>query len=136
MNEPVPISSAPPVSTWELLRNLGFTEDRTVFSDLRPGLSFDFGNFKLSASAVTNLRAARIVLLSGVLVTARTITQVGDELPMEVESVEQGKAYLASCLDNAAGGTFEPQIAPPWLEEAGIVTFFPRNESARPSRPI
>jgi len=117
MTETLSIPSGSPVSTWELLRDLGFAEDQRVFSDLLPGLSFDFGNFKLSASAVTNLLGAQIVLLSGAMFTERTARQVECQLPRQVESLEQGVAWVVWCLDDAAWGTFEPRIAPPWLAE-------------------
>jgi hypothetical protein len=59
-------------STWEVLKEFGFLPDPTVVSDHRPGLSFDFCNFKLSASAVMNNYFQPIVLFGGVLATQRT----------------------------------------------------------------
>lgn len=39
------------VSTRDALIELGFQpDDEIVFSDVKPGLSFNFGDFKLSAS--------------------------------------------------------------------------------------
>jgi hypothetical protein len=116
MSEPIG-ASTPRASTWDLLRVLGFVEDRTVVSDVMPGLSFNFGNFKLSASACVNLRVRQVVLLTGVIATRREVCEVQCELPREVESAEQGMAWLVWCLDNAVGGRFEPAVTPGWLAE-------------------
>src|SRR5262245_21037660 len=55
------------ISTWDLLPSLGFVPDPDVLSD-RPGLSYQFGNVKVSASYVFNLRLKEIVLFTGVLI--------------------------------------------------------------------
>jgi len=34
------------ISTWGMLMELGFLPDEEVISDIKPGLSFNFGNFK------------------------------------------------------------------------------------------
>jgi hypothetical protein len=108
----------PAVSTWELLRSLGFAVNPNLVSDVVPGLSFDFGNFKLDAICGANRNFVRVILLSGVMVTERSLREVECEMPPEVESAEQGMAWVAWCLDN--GDTrrrFEPKIAPAWLAE-------------------
>jgi hypothetical protein len=104
------------VSTWAMLRALGFSEDQTVISDLRPGLSFDFGNLKLSAGRMVNHWFVPVIVLSGVMSTNRNISSVEAELPVEVESIEQGMAFVAWSLDNATHGQFQPAITPSWLE--------------------
>jgi hypothetical protein len=117
MSEPTG-TSGPAVSTWDLLRSLGFAVNPTLVSDVVPGLSFDFGNFKLDAICGANRHFVRLILLSGVMVTERSIREVECEMPPEVESAEQGMAWVAWCLDN--GDTrrrFEPKIAPAWLAE-------------------
>src|SRR2546421_376842 len=117
MSQPANVSGISPVLTWELLKALGFVDDHTMVSDDPPGLSFDFGNLKLHANCVTNLQFVRIVLMTGVIVTARTIAEVDDELPLEFESAEQGTAWITWCLDEADGGIFEPVFSPSWLAE-------------------
>ena len=120
MSEPIGMSG-PAVSTWDLLRALGFAEDPTLISDVLPGLSFDFGNFKLWAISGTNRHFVRVILLSGVMVTERSIREVECEMPPEVESAEQGKAWVAWCLDNnASRRRFEPVVAPAWLAEGRL----------------
>jgi hypothetical protein len=64
------------ISTWDTLMELGFLPDEEVISDMQPGLSFEFGNFKLSASGCTNMRFAEIVLFTGAMITPRSIAEV------------------------------------------------------------
>lgn len=109
--------SSPAVSTWDLLRTLGFVEDLTLPSDAFPSLSINFGNFKLSAIYGLNRSYVPVFALGGVLVTDRNMCEVECEMPPEVESVEQGKAWVTWCLDKAARGEFKPKNAPPWLAE-------------------
>ena len=39
------------------------------------------------------------------------------QLPLEIESVDQGKAFIAWCLDNHIGKPYELKISPGWLAE-------------------
>lgn len=110
------MNTAHKVATWDVLRSLGFQLDATVISDQNPGLSFDFGNFKLSACSVKNKWFADIVLFTGILPTRRTLTQLDFEIPRFVESKEQCAAYIAWFLDRSAdGGTFQPAKETDWL---------------------
>jgi hypothetical protein len=46
---------------------------------------------------------------------------VGCELPPNVESIEQGKAWVAWCLDSHAGQRgFRPPVTPAWLAEGRV----------------
>ena len=117
MNPSSGISGPSAVSTWDLLLTLGFVQDQSVFADQPPGISFDFGNFKLEASRLTNRWEVPTVLLGGVMASERTIALVHAELALQVESREQGLAFVAWSLDNSAGGRFQLTIEPPWLVE-------------------
>jgi hypothetical protein len=106
------------VETRDALLELGFRCDDTVISDVMPGLSFDFGNFKLQASCVTNLRAAEVVLFTGVLTTPRTMAEIDFELPRRVESRNQCAAFIVWYLDEASSEReFRPQRDVGWIEE-------------------
>jgi hypothetical protein len=105
MKSPTDMSGSP-VSTWDMLRSLGFVEDQAILPGSRPALSFDFGNFKLCAASHLNRHFVPVVLLLGVMVTARSLCEVECELPPEVESIEQGKAWVTWCLDDANIFTF------------------------------
>lgn len=101
------------------LVQLGFVPDPTVVhTDEKPGLSFDFGNFKLSACWVINRQFVPCVVFSGTLITHRTLGQVWFELHRTVESREQCAAFIACSLDKyVIHGQFEPLREVPWLAE-------------------
>lgn len=106
-----------PISTWDLLLSLGFVPDARVYSNPPGGLSLNFGNFELKAIYVLNRYFRSVIMLMGVMSTARTISEVECEMPEEVESAEQGIAWVTYCLDqHAPGGVFVPAREVPWLE--------------------
>jgi hypothetical protein len=107
----------PLVSTWDVLHSLGFTDDRALTAGAPGGLQKQFGNFTLSAIHCISLRFQPVVILSGVMTTPRTVTQVECEMPQELESWEVGAAWVTWCLDNHARGEFQPTIPTPWLSE-------------------
>jgi hypothetical protein len=69
------------VSTWELLRTLGFAEKGRK-------LHFKLGDLQLEASQVWNERLAPVVFLGGLYRSPRAIGMVADDLPHKVESRE------------------------------------------------
>ncbi len=106
------------MATWNLLRDFGFQPDDRVWSDVPPGLSFDFGDFNLSASWVVSMKLAEVVLFSGVLATSRTLGAVSFELPRKVNSRELCAALIVHYLDNAAEkGVFHPAREVAWVTE-------------------
>jgi len=105
-------------TTWDVLREFGFLPDDQVISDVMPGLSFDFGNFKLSASCVTNMRFVEVVLLTGVMATSRSIAEVQFEMPKQIQSHKQCAAWIVWHLDKVAGDEgFVSVHAVEWLVE-------------------
>jgi hypothetical protein len=108
------------IQTWSLLPSLGFRPDDTiVFSDIRPALSLDFQNLKLSAVAVTSPHSGQIVLFTGIQATPRTISEIQFELPRRVESSKQCAAWIVWHLDQQSDGrVFMPARAIEWVEEA------------------
>jgi hypothetical protein len=107
------------IPTWNLLPSLGFQPDSTVvYSDIRPGLSLDFGNFKLSAVAVVSPYSGEIILFSGVLATCETLADVHFELPRRIESLKQCAAWIVWNLDQYGDQRiFRPTRNVGWLEE-------------------
>lgn len=107
------------IPTWNLLPSLGFRPDDTIiFSDIRPGLSLDFGNLKLSAVAVTSPYSGEIVLFTGVLAAPRTLTEVQFELPRRIESLKHCAAWIVWNLDRYGDQrVFNPSRNVCWLEE-------------------
>jgi len=107
------------IATWDVLRDLGFQPDDTVvYSDVHPGLSFDFGDFKLSASCVTNLSVMEVVLFTGIWATPRTLTMIEFELPRRVISRGQLRAWIVWQLDQYSDQRlFKPARHVGWIEE-------------------
>ena len=60
----IPMAIFQTLQTWEVLKELGFMPNASVWSEIQPGLSFDFGNFILSAGAVKiGWRLTPVILL-------------------------------------------------------------------------
>ena len=83
------------VATWDALKQLGFEPDETAWSDVRPGLAYDFGGFKLTAGCMMNLHMREVISFGGVMHTSRTIALVEFEMPRKIESLEQCAAWIA-----------------------------------------
>jgi len=59
-----------------------------------------------------------VVMLTGVMATSRTIAVVECEMPQEVESFEQGVAWVTYCLDNQTDDDiFKPASSVPGLRD-------------------
>jgi hypothetical protein len=104
----------------DLLRSLGFVEGQATLYSPPGGLTKNFGNFTLSAIQCISLHFQQIVQLSGVMTTRRSVAQVECELPVVLESREQGIAWVTWCLDSHAHGQFQPTIPTPWLAEGRL----------------
>jgi hypothetical protein len=104
------------IPTWDLLRCLGFQSDSAVISDVSPGLSFDFGNLKLSASCVWSPRSGEVILFSGIVSTPRTLGEVDFELPRRIKSLKRCAAWIVWNLDQHLA--FKQTCHIDWVEEA------------------
>ncbi len=100
------------IKTKDLLVTIGFTDvdDKSLISNNKPSLEFDFGNFKLQARELMNKRLANIIQLSGLNTTERTIHEIKIELPLVVESIEEGLAMISYGL----GNPFDATNVPDW----------------------
>jgi hypothetical protein len=105
------------IAIWNTLQDFGFAPDESVMSDVRPGLSFDFGNFTLCASAVMGKWFQPVVLFTGVLTTPRTMAEICFEIPRSPMAKELVAAWIVWHLDrNSDSGRFTPKREPDWLE--------------------
>ncbi|MCP5365872.1 MAG: hypothetical protein H6905_11720 [Hyphomicrobiales bacterium] len=112
------MSESGSAATFDVLNALGFGPDADVLSDVQPGLSYDFGGFKLSAACLTSQSMQEVVYFSGVLAGSRTLAHVEFEMPRRVESLEQCAAWIVWNLDRAAPKrAFTPGKEVPWLIE-------------------
>lgn len=105
------------VSTSLVLERLGFERDDSVISDASPGYSYDFGNLMLEASRLCSRRTFEpVYVLGGVYSDGRTIALIDSEMPLEVESFEQGVAWVAFVIDRK----FRLARPPLWLEQGRV----------------
>lgn len=81
-------------------------------SDLRPGYRFASGQLELRASQVMSQYFKPIFLVTGIFANPRTIFSIQFEMPLQVESLDQAKAWIAYCSDVQL-----PDSAVPWLAE-------------------
>jgi len=106
------------IATWDVLQDFGFTVDSSVLSDAMRGLSYDFGNIKLSVNCVMNRRFVDVLMFSGILTSRRSLAEVEFEMPRFVESREQCAAWIVWNLDQHADGrVFQPAREAAWLLE-------------------
>lgn len=110
------MNNAATTATWDVLREFGFEPDSAVISDVVPGLRFDFGNFKLSASVVMGKAFQPVVLFTGVLSAPRTLAEVSFEIPQGLRQEEMA-AWITWNLDRVAPNRrFVPQQEAAWLD--------------------
>lgn len=105
------------VSTQEILTSIGFNTPSQF-----GGISNNFGNCKLTAhfgyGDYNRLFIGQIWHIMGELSTSRTRAYVEFEMPTEVESWEQGVAWVTWYLDNHSDNhIFNPSVPVTWLTE-------------------
>lgn len=95
----LPVVDGTSIATWDALLRLGFLQTDDFFGS--PAVIFDFGNFKLKATRITNLYLKEVVSFNGLVSTARTITSIEFEMPLQVDSKEQCAAWIAWHLNKS-----------------------------------
>lgn len=100
------------LATRDALSSLGFLEDWEAMTDRRPGYKLTVGRLKLSASEVMSQYFKPIFLMAGVFHDARRIASIEFEMPLELDSLDQAKAWIAYGTDLRPG-----DVAIPWLSE-------------------
>jgi hypothetical protein len=91
---------------------LGFKEDWEAITDQRPAYYYDFGNLRLTAAEVMGFGRPRFHF-GGVWRGVNSMSMVDFEMPVEVESLEQGAAWIAYGI----GESFRPLHPTPWLAD-------------------
>ncbi len=107
----------PAIETLKALKQLGFAPDISALSIDGEMLSYDFGNLTLSARRTMNRHFAKIVSVSGVYASPRTIAEVEIQLPLCVASAQQCAAFIAWGIDHQISGDFVPLTPTRWLNE-------------------
>ncbi|WP_416193142.1 hypothetical protein [Nitrobacter sp. TKz-YC01] len=100
------------MDTRELFKVLGFEEEWETTAHC-PAYVYDFGNLRLSAIECIGRFYRSVFLLTGVNSGARSIGMIHFEMPLKVDSFEQGVALIA----HAVGRDFMPACRTTWLSE-------------------
>lgn len=96
-----------------VLRECGWVPDGDSPWSEEPALKYNFGNFELSASVVTDMYLRRVVSFSGLYRDHRSIADTSFEIPERVESREQVLAWIVYGLRCSV----PLAITPAWIEE-------------------
>jgi hypothetical protein len=99
------------VKTRAVFVSLGFQEDWDAITDQYPAYYYDFGNLRLTAAEVMSDHFVPCFHFGGVWRGANSISMVEFKMPLEVESLEQGAAWIAYGI----GEKFRPCRPTPWL---------------------
>ena len=85
-------------------------------SDLRPGYRFASGQLELRANQVMSRYFKPIFLVTGSFRDSRSVASIQFEMPLQVESLDQAKAWIAH------GAHVQlPDSAVPWLVEGSAL---------------
>lgn len=102
------------VSSRDVFLALGFEEDWDCTTDCPPGYRYHFKGFVLSAAQLMSVYLKPIFLVGGIWSDGRSIAEVAFEMPLMLESIEQGAAWIADGLDRHR---VKPSSPPTWLVE-------------------
>jgi hypothetical protein len=100
------------ISVRDVLTILGFDEDWQTVADEQPAYRLDLGNLNINAAQVTGRWFRPMFLITGTERSSRTLRMIQCELPLEVESFEQGVALIV----RAVGYEYQPEKPVPWFE--------------------
>ena len=99
------------LATASLLRSLGADDDPTMMLADDIGLRLHIGPYLLQGGEFTSRWLRPTYRISGVIDTGRTISLVESEMPVELESEDEGLAWLAQIL----GRAIPDDVKPEWL---------------------
>ena len=102
------------MKTRDVLSELGFKENCDPrYAGLNPAYQYDFGNLELTAFESHNRYFRPVFWFSGVAWGHNSLRDIDFEMPLEVDSFEQGVAWIAYVL----GRKFCPKKPALWLEQ-------------------
>lgn len=101
------------MKTRALFASLGFQENWEAITDQRPAYFYDFGNLRLTAAEVMSDQLKPCFHFGGVIRGANSIEMIDFEMPLEVESFEQGVAWISYGI----GKNYRPSNQTRWLED-------------------
>lgn len=87
------------MDTRTVFEHLGFKEDWQAITEQPPGYFYDFGNLLLCAIECTSCRSSKpVFLIGGVKCGPRSVGQIEFEMPLTIDSFEQGVALITQLL--------------------------------------
>jgi hypothetical protein len=87
------------MKTRDVLSELGFKENWDPrYAGLHPAYQYDFGNLELTAFESHNRYFKRVFWFSGVAWGHNSLRDIDFEMPLAVDSFEQGVAWIAYVL--------------------------------------
>ena len=98
-------------ATQSLLRTLGAEDDPSMIQDGDVGVRMHIGAHALQGGQFMSRWLKPTYRISGVIKTERTIALVDSEMPVEIESEDEGLAWLAEILRVA----IPHELKPDWL---------------------
>lgn len=98
-------------ATRDVLKAIGFEEDWNAMADKLPGYKFCSGNLRLTAAEVMSRYFRPIMYIGGYASDHRSVREICFEMPLAVESYEQGVAWIVSGI----GDNFIPQSPIAWF---------------------
>ena len=99
------------LATTSLLRTLGAVDDPGAIQDERSGLRLQIGPHCVHGGQHMSRWFKPTYRISAVINTGRSISLVESEMPAELETEDEGLAWLAEILREA----LPPDIKPAWL---------------------
>lgn len=106
-------SPRPIVSVMDVLRDCGWVPDADRPWSEEPALKYNFGNFELSASVLTNRYFHQIVSFDGYYRDQRSMLQISFGVPVRIESREQVLAWIVYGMRHVV----RLATTPAWIEE-------------------
>lgn len=114
----------PPLQrTWDLLSGLGFEPFEGDIPDFKTRLIIDFGDVKLYAAEMLNDRFVEVVMISGLMTTPRTQTEIDIQLPLTILSRKHLIALFTFFLLNSFGRDYMPPVNGEWLHEGKKLSY-------------
>ena len=122
----------PRIRTLDVFMELGFEPAAATYSEPGTNVAYDLGEARVEAYERHDIVGRPMVTIHGIYRTSRTLGNIEYNMPAEVESREQGLAFLSYAL---SGYSFTDP--PDWLTEGdALKEHLPWNQVARWNRPI
>ena len=112
------------LTTSSLLRNLGAVEDPGAIQDDHTGLRLRVGPHCVHGGEYLSRWFRRTYRISAVIDTGRSISLVESEMPAELETEDEGLAWLAEILREA----LPHDVKPAWLLKGECLSHLLRNQ--------